>query len=114
MSWKEHHSRSENFASQAELLLRSGDKAKAEELYILAAEEELKALEMLDKSKKRTLGITAVSAASLSFKAQEYRQVEKVVCQPGCFRAESRSLRWPPRENLAAPPPPARSTNATD
>lgn len=81
MSWKEHHTRSEKFASQAELLLRSGDNAKAEELYRLAAEEELKALEMLDKSKKRTLGITAVSAASLSFKAQEYRQVEKVVCQ---------------------------------
>ena len=80
MSWREHHSKSERFSSKAELALKSGDKVKARELYSLAAEEEMKALETLDKSKTRTLGITAVSTASLWFKAQEHRQVERVIC----------------------------------
>ncbi len=78
MSWIEHHSKSEWFASEAQLALKSGDISKAEEYYNLAAQEETKALESLDKSKLRTLGITVVSAASLWFKAKQYQQLDRL------------------------------------
>ena len=76
-----HHSQSEEYASQAEAASRNGDKDRAAELYRLAAEEEASALSALDPSKTRTLGITAVSAASLWFKVGAFRQVERVACQ---------------------------------
>lgn len=76
-----HHSRSEEYASQAEEASRSGDKDGGAKLYRLAAKEEVLALSTLDLSKTRTLGITAVSAASLWFKAGEFRQVERIACQ---------------------------------
>ena len=76
-----HHSRSEEYASQAEAASRNGDKDRAAELYRLAAEEEVSALSALDPSKTRTLGITVVSAASLWFKVGTFRQVERVACK---------------------------------
>lgn len=78
MSWSEHHSRSEGYASQAEAAFKRGDPVDARSLYQLAAEEEVLALEQLDPSKVRTLGITAVSAASLWFKAHDLEQAELV------------------------------------
>lgn len=81
MSWIMHHSQSEEFASQAEIALRSGNKDRAIELFRMAAEQESFALSYLSLDKVRTLGITAVSAASLWFKAGEFRQVERIIYQ---------------------------------
>jgi hypothetical protein len=46
--------------------------------YCLAADEEVKALENLDTSKTRTIGITVVSAVSLYYKAQEFLQAKRI------------------------------------
>jgi hypothetical protein len=78
MSWAIHHSQSEELASQAEAALKKGDRDRAIELYRLSAQEEERALDALDPNKTRTLGITVVSAASLWFKANELKQVERV------------------------------------
>jgi len=81
MSWAIHHAQSEELASQAEAALKKGDRDGALELYRLSAKEEERALDALDLSKTRTLGITVVSAASLWFKANEWKQVERVACR---------------------------------
>ncbi len=81
MSWTLHHSQSEHYASLAEEALRQKDRDRALELYQLAAREEVSALETLELTKARTIGITAVSAASLWFKAQDFRQAERVAYQ---------------------------------
>lgn len=78
MSWLVHHTRSEGYASQAEELRRRHESDRAAELYRLAAEAEANALNNLDPSKTRTLGITAFSAVSLYFKAQEFWQARKL------------------------------------
>jgi len=78
MSWLVHHTRSEGYASQAEELCRQHKGEQAAELYRLAAEAEVNALENLDPSKTRTIGITAVSAVSLYFKAQEFLLARKI------------------------------------
>jgi hypothetical protein len=81
MSWIIHHSKSEEYASQAETTLKQGDAETATKLYRRAAEEEVIALTKLDPSKVRTFGVTVVSAASLWFKAHDLRQAERVACQ---------------------------------
>ena len=73
-----HHTRSEGYASQAEELYRQHKNGRAAELYHLAAEAEVNALENLDPNKTRTIGITAVSAASLYFKAQQFLMARKI------------------------------------
>lgn len=78
MSWLVHHTRSEGYASQAEELCRRHEGDRAAELYRLAAEAEANALDNLDPSKTRTIGITAVSAVSFYFKAQEFWQAKKI------------------------------------
>jgi hypothetical protein len=81
MSWTIHHSKSEEYASQAEAALKQGDAERAAKLYQSAAEEEETALTELDTSKVRTLGITTISAASLWYKAHNFRQAERVAFQ---------------------------------
>ena len=81
MSWAIHHSQSEELASQAEAALKKGNRDRAIEIYRLSAKEEERALDALDPNKIRTLGITVVSAASLWFKANELKQVERVACR---------------------------------
>lgn len=78
MSWLAHHTQSEGYASQAEELSRQQKSDQAVELYRLAAAAEVKALENLDPSKIRTIGITAISAVSLYFKAQDFFQAKKI------------------------------------
>ncbi|MGA2333329.1 MAG: hypothetical protein ABSG75_16385 [Syntrophales bacterium] len=80
MSWSIHHTRSESYAAQANAAIAKGDTALAESLFQLAAQEETLALEQIEQGKKRTLGITAVSAVSLWFKARDLRQVERLAC----------------------------------
>ena len=78
MSWIEHHSKSEQYAGDAEIALRNQDLKRAQELYRLAAEYETRALQYLDQSKMRTLSITAVSATSLWYKSKEYQKAQQV------------------------------------
>jgi len=76
-----HHSKSEEYASQAQAALKQGNEKSAVEFYRLAAKEEELAITKLDQSKTRTLGITAVSATSLWFKAHDLWQAEHVAHQ---------------------------------
>jgi hypothetical protein len=78
MSWLVHHTRSEEYASQAEQFFRQREINRAGELYRLAAEAEVHALNNLDESKTRTIGITAVSAVSLYYKAQEFSLAKRI------------------------------------
>ncbi|MGF1524481.1 MAG: hypothetical protein ACFBSF_19335 [Leptolyngbyaceae cyanobacterium] len=78
MSWLEHHTQSEGYASQAEKLSRRHENEQAADFYRLAAKAEVSALEDLNHSKTRTIGITAISAASLYFKAQEFLLARRV------------------------------------
>ena len=88
MSWQEYHRESERLASDAEVASRDGERESARCLYLRAAQAETRAIKALDHSKTRTLGISAVSAASLYFKAGRYEE------------AESAAARW-----LASPVP---------
>jgi hypothetical protein len=73
MSWAELHQRSEHLAAEAQAASRdSGDRAQA--LYAQAAGLEAEAIAALPPSKTRTIGITAVSAVALWFKAKEFDQ----------------------------------------
>ena len=90
MSWIEHHERSERLASQAEVAVREGRRDEAQALYARAADAEENAIADLDPSKARTLGISAVSAVSLHYKANQLA------------RAESVAVRWLGFEALPA------------
>jgi tetratricopeptide (TPR) repeat protein len=72
MSWLVHHIQSEQYSSQAQQFSKPHEEVVARKLYELAAKAEVNALNCLDSSKMRTFGITAVSAVSLYFKAQEF------------------------------------------
>lgn len=76
MTWNEEHSRSEKLAAQAGQALVAGDRVRAESLYREAAEAEAGALALVAGSKRRTRGITAVSAVSLHYKGHEYEAAE--------------------------------------
>lgn len=78
MSWIDHHSKSEELAAQAEYERKRGSAERAVHLFRQAAEEETSALRYVDASKARTYGITAVSAASLWYKAHEPKMAEQV------------------------------------
>ena len=78
MTWSAFHVESEHLAAQAELAAKSGDGERARALYRRAAEAEVRALSELDTSKTRTLGITAVSAVALWYKAQDFHAAEHI------------------------------------
>jgi hypothetical protein len=78
MTWAQWHAKSEQLASEAEVEIRRNDPHAAKALYLRAAETENWALLELDPTKTRTLGITAVSAASLWFKAQSFAKAEQL------------------------------------
>jgi hypothetical protein len=78
MSWLVYHTRSEEYASEAEKFYRQRENVRAAELYRLAAEAENHALDNLDPGKTRTLGITAVSVVSLYYKAQEFALAKRI------------------------------------
>jgi hypothetical protein len=78
MTWAEFHAESEKFASAAELAAKRGDVSAAYDLYRQAADAEVRALVALDEKKVRTLGITAVSAVALSYKAHDFTLAERL------------------------------------
>lgn len=77
-SFMTHHRESEALSYQAEQALRAGAHADAARLYQLAAAAEALALDALDSSKTRTLGIAAVSAVALYVKAGDYDAASKL------------------------------------
>ena len=81
MSWIEHHENSERLASQAQIAAREGRGDEAQALYARAADAEESAIADLDRSKVRTLGISAVSAASLHYKANRLECAEAVAAR---------------------------------
>lgn len=81
MSWKQHHEESEGFASQADLALRRNEFEAARRLYARAAACEERAVADLDKGKKRTLGISVVSAATLHYKSKDFSRAQSVACR---------------------------------
>jgi hypothetical protein len=78
MTWAQHHKESEAFAARAEDLENDGEFEAAIKLFDLAAQAETKALEALDPSKSRTIGITAVSAVALWYKAGNLNTAERL------------------------------------
>jgi hypothetical protein len=78
VSWLSWHQISEQLASDAHARARLGDYENARALFAAAAEAENSALEALDGSKTRTIGITVVSTVSLWFKARQYVQAEQL------------------------------------
>ncbi len=81
MSWIEHHENSERLASQAQVAAQEGRRDEAQALYARAADAEDNAISALDPSKVRTLGISAVSAVSLHYKANRLARAEAVAAR---------------------------------
>jgi hypothetical protein len=68
--WLTHHRESEALAAKAHEHVRFGEQPAAEAAFMQAAEAEEAALALVDRAKPRTLGITAVSAVALFYKAR--------------------------------------------
>ncbi len=81
MTWLEHHKTSEYYAQLAEDAVRQQDLPLAQTLYAQAAQAELLALNEVDRTKTKTLGITVISAVALSLKAHHFRQAEQTAYQ---------------------------------
>jgi hypothetical protein len=81
MTWAEFHKESERLANAARVAARKGDREDAVALYNQAAVAETQALNSLDPSKQRTIGITTVSATSLFYKAHDFGQAELLAHQ---------------------------------
>jgi hypothetical protein len=77
MSWAELHKRSEHLAAEAQALMRTSP-AQAQELYAQAAILEAKAIVELAPAKLRTIGITAISAVALWFKARRFGDAQQL------------------------------------
>lgn len=78
MTWKQAHGESTALAATAHDLVRSGAHEQALTQFRAAAEAEQRALDMIDDSKPRTLGITGVSAVALWYKAREFEMAERL------------------------------------
>ncbi len=78
MTWDQYHSQSEKYACSAEVASIERDFDRAKHFYLLAAEQEELALAALDRSETRGLGIIAVSAAALWYKAGEYARAREI------------------------------------
>ena len=99
MSWIEHHKISESLASQAQAALDEGRRQDALALFARAARAEDRAITDLSPSKIRTLGVSAVSAASLYYKAAEFELANDAAVRwlnsdllPGFAKEQLRSL----------------------
>ena len=99
MSWTKNHEVSERLASQAQAALREGRQREALDLYARAAHAEELAVADMDTAKVRTLGISAVSAVSLYYKAAKFERAEEVAARwlgsnplPAFAREQLRSL----------------------
>ncbi len=97
MSWIENHQASERFASAAQTAQRDGRREEAQELYARAGDAERQAVEELDATKTRTIGISSVSAVSLYYKAALFDRKAALF-----DRAEETAYRWLRADSLPA------------
>jgi len=79
VTWREYHTASSRAAAEAEVAVRDNAGDRALLLYRQAAEAEEAALSVLDPAKRRTLGITAVSAVALWCKGRDYGRAKQLV-----------------------------------
>lgn len=78
MTWLAYHRQSEGYALKAHAALREGDADTAKQAFAEAARLEELALNHVGPDKPRTYGATAVSAASLWYKAHEFAEAARV------------------------------------
>src|SRR5438477_8816055 len=78
MSWLSRHSKAEALANAGHEAFRKGDSVGAKALFRRSAAAETSAMQALGTGKPRTLGITAVSAVSLLYKAGEFERATEV------------------------------------
>ncbi len=71
-----NHINAQKLASQASMLLSSGNKKEARKLYAEASVFERKAFYEIPESKVRTRGILAISFVSMLYKAERYDEAE--------------------------------------
>ncbi len=90
MTWLEAHRESEILASEADIAKREGEHSKAFSLYRDAATKEASALSLIGSDKPKTLGVSAVSAAALFFKAREFDSAEQLAIS--CLAREGMPL----------------------
>ena len=81
MTWLEYHTASSRAAAEGEVAARESASERALTLYCQAAEAEEKALSELDPAKRRTFGITAVSAVALWCKGGNLDRAEQLADQ---------------------------------
>lgn len=79
MSWATHHNQGMRLADEAHEALKNGDDDRAQKLFAEAAKLEEQALSQLGPNQSRTLGITAVSSASLWLKSKNYQRTEQLL-----------------------------------
>lgn len=77
MSWAELHHKSERLAAEAQGAARNSPEL-ARKLYIEAAKLEAEALSDIPPTKLRTLGVTAISAVALWFKARCFADAQQL------------------------------------
>jgi predicted nucleotide-binding protein len=87
MNWLSFHQDSETLAASAHEALLRGDATRAKQLFGQAADAEERALEILNVDKPRTLGITAVSAVALWYKAGELDRAEQLAHRAAAMNA---------------------------
>ena len=80
-NWQHYHARSEQYASQAEILKKQGQDTASKEAYRLAAELEIEALGRIDIRKVKTLGVIAVSAVALLVKSNDEQRAKSLASQ---------------------------------
>ncbi len=78
MTWVDWHRQSEAFADEAAAAFTAGRTADALRLYGEAARHEERALGEVGSDKPRTLGVVAISATSLWYKANAWGEVERL------------------------------------
>ena len=78
VTWLDHHHRSKKLASAAQSSLRQGDEATARRLFAQAAQEAEQALAKVSSEKPVTLGVIAMSAASLWRRAHRSDEAARV------------------------------------
>jgi hypothetical protein len=78
MTWLESHTASAALAAAANEALRAGQIDLAIERFREAARLEEGALRALDRTRVKTLGVTAVSAVALYFKGKEFQRAERL------------------------------------
>jgi hypothetical protein len=78
VNWLEYHTASQRLAEKAATSGRVLPRDAVARLFGEAALLETKALRALERDKVRTLGVTAVSAVSLYYKASEFQEAERL------------------------------------